>query len=326
MEGPLLREVCALYDQISSLASLKPSKNVDTLFTQLVLTCSPPAPGLDIASLPQPLQAMRAHLIRLCATAEALLEVHFSSILASFENPIHNLSIFPYYSNYLKLSLLEFDILTSHCRRVPSSIAFVGSGPLPLSSIVMASTHLKGTIFHNFDIDPVANSMAGRLVCSDSDLSKRMVFHTADVMEVTEAFGEYEVVFLAALVGLEEEEKGRVLRHLGKHMAPGAYLMLRSAHGARAFLYPVVDVRDVEASGFEILSVFHPTDEVINSVVIARKVSDLIPDNDNYNNNDTDDEKRGVLVNTPIILAEKCSGFKDFGPMIEELAIEEQLS
>ncbi|XP_038890564.1 probable nicotianamine synthase 4 [Benincasa hispida] len=321
-EAPLLQKISALYHQISSLTSLNPSKNVDTLFTQLVLTCSPPAPaGFDIASLSQPLQAMRAHLIRLCAKAEALLELHFSSILASsFRNPISNLSIFPYYSNYLKLSLLEFDILRSHCRRVPASIAFLGSGPLPLSSIVMASIHLKGTIFHNFDLDPTANSMASQLVCSDPDLSQRMIFHTTDVMNVTNGLKDYEVVFLAALVGLEEEEKGRVLKHLGKHMAAGAYLMLRSAHGARAFLYPVVDICDVEASGFEILSVFHPTDEVINSVVIARKKA--LFDRNSVEDEDDDDnaaEKRGILVDTSsIVLAEKCSGFNGFSPMVEE--------
>lgn len=194
----------------------------------------------------------------------------------------------------------------------------------------------SGTIFHNFDIDPIANSMAGRLVGSDPDLSQRMMFHTADVMEVTTGLGEYEVVFLAALVGVEEEEKGKVLRHLGKHMAPGAYLMLRSAHGARAFLYPVVDVCEVEASGFEVLSVFHPTDEVINSVVIARKLFDLVPttggsssnedEDDQNDDDDTDDEKQGILNNTPIVLTEKYSGFKAFSPMIEELAMEEQLS
>ncbi|CAA6654404.1 unnamed protein product [Spirodela intermedia] len=53
-------------------------------------------------------------------------------------------------------------------------------------------------------------------------------------------------------------------------MAPGAVLMLRSAHGARAFLYPVVDPNSLRC--FEVLSVFHPTDDVINSVVLSRKL------------------------------------------------------
>ncbi|GJR13757.1 nicotianamine synthase, S-adenosyl-L-methionine-dependent methyltransferase [Tanacetum coccineum] len=44
--------------------------------------------------------------------------------------------------------------------------------------------------------------------------------------------------------------------------------MLRSAHGARAFLYPVVDPNALH--GFDVLSIFHPDDDVINSVVISQ--------------------------------------------------------
>ncbi|MCL7042683.1 hypothetical protein MKW94_005119, partial [Papaver nudicaule] len=55
-------------------------------------------------------------------------------------------------------------------------------------------------------------------------------------------------------------------------MAPGALLMLRSAHGARGFLYPIVEPSDLP--GFEVLAIFHPMDEVINSVIVARKTKD----------------------------------------------------
>ncbi|XWS42328.1 hypothetical protein CRYUN_Cryun16bG0005100 [Craigia yunnanensis] len=265
---PLVQKVCEFYEKISSLESLKPSKDVNMLFTQLVVTCMPPSP-IDVTKLCKRIQEIRSKLIPLCGEAEGLLESHFSTILGSYENPLHHLNIFPYYSNYLKLSQLEFNILSKHCSNVPSKVAFVGSGPLPLTSIVLASFHLTTTSFHNYDIDPSANSKALQLVSSDPDLSKRMFFHTTDIMDVTNALKDYEVVFLAALVGMDKDEKVRVIDHLAKYMAPGALLMLRSAHGARAFLYPVVDPCDLR--GFEVLSVFHPTDEVVNSVVIARK-------------------------------------------------------
>ncbi|GLT77776.1 hypothetical protein SLA2020_493340 [Shorea laevis] len=106
-EEPLVQKVCELYLQISSLESLKPSKDVNTIFTQLVLTCMPPSP-IDVTKLCKRVQEMRSNLIRLCGEAEGLLETHFSTILGSYENPLDHLTIFPYYSNYLKLSLLEF--------------------------------------------------------------------------------------------------------------------------------------------------------------------------------------------------------------------------
>jgi len=96
-----------------------------------------------------------------------------------------------------------------------------------------------------------------------------MFFHTVDIMDVTESLKSFDVVFLAALVGMNKEEKVKVIEHLQKHMAPGAVLMLRSAHGPRAFLYPIVEPCDLQ--GFEVLSIYHPTDDVINSVVISKK-------------------------------------------------------
>lgn len=97
-----------------------------------------------------------------------------------------------------------------------------------------------------------------------------MEFITADALAIGERLRSYGVVFLAALVGLDKEQKVAVVEHLAKHMAPGAMLVVRSAHGARMFLYPVIDPGDLK--GFEVLSVYHPDDEVINSVIIARKI------------------------------------------------------
>lgn len=149
-------------------------------------------------------------------------------------------------------------------------------------------------------------------MANDGDLAKRMVFHTCDVLSVTSELQEFEVVFLAALVGMDKETKVKVIEHLGKYMSPGALLMVRSAHGARAFLYPVVDGSDLK--GFEILSTFHPSDEVINSVVLARK----------YSNSN-------LVHQQHMILPSKCSEIQGFSPLlhgniIEELAVEDQMS
>ncbi|KAK7269429.1 hypothetical protein RIF29_22155 [Crotalaria pallida] len=316
-EELLVEKVCKLYDRISSLESLKPCQNVDTLFTQLVYTCMPPS-TIDVTKLSTNVQEIRTKLIRLCGEAEGLLESHYSTILGnSYDNPLNHLNIFPYYSNYIKLGLLEFTILNKHCTNTPTKIAFVGSGPLPLTSIVLASNHLPTSTFHNYDIDPLANSKAMKLVSSDPDLSKRMVFHTNDILDVTNDLKDCEVVYLAALVGMDNEEKNRIIDHLAKHMASGALLMVRSAHGARAFLYPVVDPSDLR--GFEVLSVFHPTNEVINSVVIARK---SIP----MTINSSIEQGLGSMV----LQINKCSNeLKVSNPLnngnvIEELVIEEE--
>ncbi|KAK9288084.1 hypothetical protein L1049_016531 [Liquidambar formosana] len=312
-EELVVEKVCDIYEKLSVLEDLNPSKHVNTLFTQLVLTCMPQCP-VDVTKLCKRVQEIRSKLIRICGEAEGLLESHFSTLIGSYENPINHISLFPYYSNYLKLTHLEFTMLSENCSQVPTKVAFVGSGPLPLTSIILASYHLRTTCFHNYDIDPVANSKGLHLVSSDPNLSNRILFHTTDILNVSNGLKEYEAIFLAALVGMDEKEKARIIDHLAKHMAPGAFLLLRSAYGARAFLYPIIDLHYLR--GFEVLSVYHPTDEVINSVIIARKY--LMPNHSLHQG----------LGST--ILPSKCSEIQEsnvlnHGNKLEELAIDEQL-
>ena len=56
-------------------------------------------------------------------------------------------------------------------------------------------------------------------------------------------------------------------------MKDGGYLLVRSANGVGAFLYPVVEEQDLV--GFEVLTIFHPLNDVINSVVLVRKPKTL---------------------------------------------------
>ncbi|RLN17514.1 hypothetical protein C2845_PM02G28220 [Panicum miliaceum] len=268
----LVQKITGLHAAITKLPSLSPSPDVDKLFTDLVMACVPPSP-VDVTKLAPEAQRMREELIRLCSDAEGHLEAHYSDMLAAFSNPLDHLSRFPYFSNYINLSKLEYDLLVRYVPGLePSRVAFVGSGPLPFSSLVLAARHLPNTAFDNYDRCGAANDRARKLVRADKDLSARMSFHTADVANLTDELGKYDVVFLAALVGMAAEDKAKVVAHLGRHMADGAALVVRSAHGARGFLYPIVDPEDIRRGGFDVLAVYHPDDEVINSVIIARKV------------------------------------------------------
>ncbi|KAK9210440.1 hypothetical protein WN944_002810 [Citrus x changshan-huyou] len=264
----LIARVMQIHASISNLESLKPSKQVNSLFTHLVKLCTPPS-SIDIKTLPQEVQEMRESLIVLCGRAEGLLELEFATFFAKTPQPLNNLNRFPYYGNYVKLANLEYRILDENGVVNPKKVAFVGSGPMPLTSIVMAKNHLKSTHFDNFDIDEAANDVARQIVSSDIEFEKRMKFVTCDIMQVKEKLGEYDCIFLAALVGMSKEEKVKIIKHIRKYMKDGGVLLVRSAKGARAFLYPVVEKHDL--LDFELLSVFHPTNEVINSVVLVRK-------------------------------------------------------
>ncbi|XP_057459172.1 nicotianamine synthase-like [Lotus japonicus] len=264
----LISQIMQLHAAISKLESLKPSKQVNTLFTHLVKLCTLPS-SIDIEALPHQVQIMRESLIGLCGRAEGLLELEFSTFINNTPNPLNNLTLFPYYGNYVKLANLENKILKDNGVMHAKKVAFIGSGPMPLTSIIMATHHMESTHFDNFDIDEKANEAARKIVASDGVLEKRMKFETRDIMDLRERLGEYDCIFLAALVGMSRVEKVKIMGHIRKYMKEGGVLLVRSAKGARAFLYPVIKEHDMV--DFEVLTIFHPTNDVINSVVLLRK-------------------------------------------------------
>ncbi|WCJ42361.1 Nicotianamine synthase [Euphorbia peplus] len=264
----LVAHIKQVYDSILKLVSLRPSKQVNSLFSHLVQLCILPS-SFNINSLSLEEQEMRKTLIELSGRAESLLELEFASFLIKTPHPFNGLNLFPYYGNYVKLATMEYNILAENGVLKPKKVAFVGSGPMPLTSLVMATHHLKSSHFDNYDIDEKANDVASQIVSSNEELEKRMKFVTCDIMEVKEKLREYDCIFLAALVGMSKEEKVKIIEHIRKYMKEGGVLLVRSADGARAFLYPVIEEKDLV--GFQILSVFHPKNEVINSVVLVRK-------------------------------------------------------
>ncbi|KAK1669136.1 hypothetical protein QYE76_057295 [Lolium multiflorum] len=162
-------------------------------------------------------------------------------MLAAFDNPLDHLGMFPYYSNYINLSKLEYELLVRYVPGgiAPARVAFIGSGPLPFSSFVLGAHHLPDTVFDNYDLCG-ANDRASKRFARTRTWA-RACRSTRRMWPTSRRARAYDVVFLAALVGMAAEEKAKVIAHLGAHMADGAALVVRSAHGARGFLYPIVD-------------------------------------------------------------------------------------
>jgi nicotianamine synthase len=67
-----------------------------------------------------------------------------------------------------------------------------------------------------------------------------MSFACEDItQQSTSDWGNYEVVFLAALVGTDTHTKLTILSSLSTKLAPGTLVVARSAQGMRSVLYPV---------------------------------------------------------------------------------------
>ncbi|TPX60851.1 hypothetical protein PhCBS80983_g01566 [Powellomyces hirtus] len=262
--------------------SLTPSVSVNTGFSSLVRLCEENLPDRivrEVIASPA-IRNIVPHLRRICSEGEFRLEMFWAEkLLSGAENDLLcSIHQFPYYGNYIDLTRMELNTLlsVSGLKRPPTKFAFLGSGPLPLTSICLATELVargySDTHVHNIDCDATAIDSSRKLVAGLDDhyVSEAMTFEVAHVANVDVALERFDVVYIAALVGMDVEEKQTVLKRIHKAMKPGALIVVRSAHSLRTLLYPPIDMDSLQ--GFSPLLVVHPYNHVINSVLIARRI------------------------------------------------------
>lgn len=255
-----------IYQELATMGSLEPSHRVNHLFSELVSISRSGSRGDAASVLEDPIvEAIREALWRVCARGEYELERHWARRIGDAEDPAAELKRFPYVPNYEKLTRLELSALRGVRDALPRSVLFIGSGPLPFTSLLLAGRH--GLTVTNIDIDEEACA-SGRTLARRLGLSDRLSFVHADAMSCDD-LSAFDCVFLAALVGMNKREKGRLLRRLFAAMRPRSLLLVRSSQRLRTLLYPEVDVHGMEP--FVPLLEVHPHDEVINSVIVAER-------------------------------------------------------
>lgn len=97
--------------------------------------------GSELVAHPDLAEAAR-DLPRLCARAEYEMEKFWSQKIIESDAPKATLASFPYYADYDKLVTDEVALMGAS----PRDVLFLGSGPLPLSALVVAKRHPKANI------------------------------------------------------------------------------------------------------------------------------------------------------------------------------------
>ncbi len=98
-----------------------------------------------------------------------------------------------------------------------------------------------------------------------------MEFLCAEATSPTKDLAEFDVVYMAALVGISQAEKEGIMLQVVGRMRPGALLVVRSSWGLRTCLYPEVDLATERLlTRLEPCVVVHPYGQVVNSVIVAR--------------------------------------------------------
>ncbi|MBV9060022.1 MAG: nicotianamine synthase [Pseudonocardiales bacterium] len=264
----LVAHLLLLYRKLSALPTLSPNTQTNALFSELVrLATSPEDDQIVRQVLADPkIHRIAAQLRNFCAAGEIELERAWAQRIIASRDPQRELHEFPYLTNYTLLTRLEhYGVLALTGRESRKRMLFVGAGPLPLSSLLLASQH-DHTEIDNIDIDQEAVWLATRVANALRIRSLR--FWCADVLSCTDIAG-YDTVCLAALVGVNPDVKSQVIKHLYRHMRPGGLLLVRTAHSLRTLLYPPLDISDL--AGFRPLAVLNPYTEVVNSLVVAEK-------------------------------------------------------
>ena len=142
---------------------------------------------------------------------------------------------------------------------------FVGSGPLPLSSACLVMSH--DVQVDNVDIDWEACLM-GAEFAQKMGLSEKMHFICSDILDF-KSKKKYDAIFLASLVGLEEQLKSRIIKFVAEIMTDSGLLVIRSAERLRTLIYPKVDMEELE--DFAAVIEIHPHHQVMNSNIIVRR-------------------------------------------------------
>lgn len=258
-------EVLTLHRDLAGCADLSPGPVTDDLFTRLVaLATAIRSDAVAAAVLADPgVAAVLDDLRSLCARGETLMERCWARRIVAADDPGAELARFPYLDNYRDLTRLELHAVAGHLPAPPRRMLFVGSGPLPLTAVMLAAHH--GVAVDGLDLDPQAVDL-GRQVTRALGV-EGVAVRAGDVLDAADLDG-YDAVCLAALVGLDTTTKARVLAHVRARLRPGALVLVRSAHSLRGLLYPVVVPG--ELAGLEPLAVVHPFTDVVNSVVLAR--------------------------------------------------------
>ena len=243
---------------------LRPGPQVDRAFTELVglsLDLRQPESGAVLAALGSRVDEIRL----LCSAGESELESAWADRIVTAADPVAELEKFPYLANYRDLVALEVSVLRGLGAR-PRTAVMLGSGPLPLTGLLMAAEHGLEVVL--VDRDAVCLARGERLV--DALGVSGVTSVLADVeTALPPAVGSADLVLQAALVGADHAAKCDVLTRLAATMKVGAHVIARSAAGLRELLYAPADLHGIP--GLTMLVEVHPHHDVVNSVLVARR-------------------------------------------------------
>jgi nicotianamine synthase len=247
-----------LYNKIIALDDLKPSAEVNALFSELV------SKAIDLENKEKLSFNERIELQKLCSLSEYQLERYWVEKILASENAEEMLRSFPYFQNYKELTKLEYYALNGCVEHSDHQMLFIGGGPLPLTAIVLALDFgVKSTVL---DIDESAVALSTELI-RRLGLENMIQVVQKSGAEFTE-YSDFNVIFIAALAGIDAKTKRGIFSQVKKFANKGTHILARSSWGNRKLLYRPLSKRLFKE--FTPIIEVNPFHQVVNSVVVFK--------------------------------------------------------
>ncbi len=261
----IISELRGIAEQLKQVSDFSPRPQVDKLFSQLVHIVDQTNAELAAKVMADPLVNGHVSFFQeISARSESALEKYWSSYIAGAMEPLVALREFTYFSNYEQMTRDEVALLKNNGLDINKKALFIGGGALPLTAILMAVEH--GYQVDCLDSDAEACLLAEKLIRS-SGLSNLVRIINVDSNDFAH-YSDYQIVIVAALVGISDEEKMQVIKQVKREIKSDSYVLLRSVEALGNLLY-----RQVSEEHLAQMSVIHrglKKSDYINTLILGK--------------------------------------------------------
>lgn len=252
-----------IINEVLGLKTVTPDTYVNDVMTRLVESVI----ATDNTAIPTYENNITLRVRRISAEAETEMEKFWARRIISSPDPRATLNNFPYIQNYSELTRREIALVgqSGLVLNDSHSALVVGSGPLPLSAYELYKQ--SGASVDQVDSSPQAIDLARHL---GATVGVPSTYYSANGQDVV-LDKQYDLILIAALAGETIAEKQAIIDNVMPWLTDTGRIIIRSAKGGRALLYPVIAASDIR--GVLLLAEYHPDDYVINSVLVYGKQS-----------------------------------------------------
>ncbi|WP_236712675.1 nicotianamine synthase family protein [Peribacillus muralis] len=176
------------------------------------------------------IRSIRGDMLDKLTIAETSMENHYANLFVGSVNTLEDFRSFLYWGNYKELIKTEINELKK-VKNDSQSFAFVGTGPLPLSPLLLQQE--LGANMTCLDIDEQAYSLGKRIIKQlKGEATSNYILNDGALHD----YGEFDLVWIASLVPNKEEILERIYE-----TNPHATVAIRSVDGIHQLLYEPVD-------------------------------------------------------------------------------------